>query len=62
MKYVISKGYDKITHKEFWYCHLEGYGYVPVFGSIGTKSHAKKYADMMNKNKGAWTDWVITKT
>ena len=52
MKYVISKGYDKITHEEFWYCHLEGYGYVPVFGSIGTKSHAKKYAAMMNKNKG----------
>ena len=48
MKYVVSKVYDKIARKEFWYCHQEGFAYIPVFGSIGTKSHANKFCKMMN--------------
>ena len=51
-QYVISKDYDKVTHEEFYYCHMAGYPYVPVFGSIGTKQHAKKYRDMMNRSVG----------
>jgi hypothetical protein len=50
--YTISKGHDQISGKEYWYCHMKGYSYVPVFGSIGNKAHAKKYADMMNKSNG----------
>ena len=50
--YVISKYYDKVTRKEFYYCHMSGYSYVPVFGSIGDKRHAKKYCDMMNRSIG----------
>ena len=51
-QYVISKDYDKVTHEEFYYCHMTGYPYVSVFGSIGTKQHAKKYCDMMNRSIG----------
>lgn len=25
---------------EQWYCHMKGYPYIPVFGSIGTKAEA----------------------
>ena len=25
---------------EQWYCHMKGYPYVPVFGSMGTKAEA----------------------
>lgn len=44
-KYVVSKD----TKGGFWYAHLEGYPYVPVFGSIGTKSHAMKVARLYNE-------------
>lgn len=27
---------------ELWYCHKEGYSYIPVWGSIGTKKEAEK--------------------
>ena len=27
-----------------YYCHLQGFPYVPVFGSFGTKKHALKCA------------------
>lgn len=27
---------------EYWYCHREGYCYIPVWGSIGTKREAEK--------------------
>lgn len=40
------------TPKETWYVHLEGYGYVPVFGSIGDREHAKAYAKRMNRSIG----------
>ena len=58
-QYVISKDYDKVTHEEFYYCHMTGYQYVPVFGSIGTKQHAKKYCDMMNRSVGQ-LKWTFT--
>ena len=58
-QYVISKDYDKVTHEEFYYCHMAGYPYVPVFGSIGTKQHAKKYRDMMNRSVGQ-LKWTFT--
>lgn len=50
--YTISKGYDKTTHEEFWYCHMVGFAYIPVMGSIGTKKHAKAFCDMYNKSIG----------
>lgn len=25
---------------DLWYCHQKGYGYIPVFGSIGSKQKA----------------------
>ena len=32
-----------------WYCHSEGYSYIPVFGSISEKkSEAAEFAKMMN--------------
>ena len=33
---------------EVWYCHLKGYSYVPVFGSIGTKQKAVEVCKQMN--------------
>lgn len=47
-KYVISQ--DKQSGA--WYAHMEGYAYIPVFGSIGTKDHAKRIAAMYNKSIG----------
>ena len=35
-----------------WYCHMRGYPYVPVFGSIGDKRKAKKICDMYNRSVG----------
>lgn len=36
IKYVVSE--DKKSGA--WYCHMEGYPYIPVFGSIGDKKKA----------------------
>lgn len=52
MKYIVSHSFDKVTGEKFYYCHLEGYPYVPCFGSIGTKQHAENFAKMMNRSKG----------
>ena len=49
-KYVVNKGCDKLG-KQFWYCHLDGFSYIPVFGSIGSKEKAKKIAKIMNETK-----------
>ena len=49
LPYVIS--YD--AKSDFWYCHMRGYAYVPVFGSIGDKRKAQRVCDMMNKSVGA---------
>lgn len=46
-RYTVSKTYDD-NGKECWYCHLEGFPYVPVFGSIGDKAKANKVCKMMN--------------
>lgn len=45
--YVISK--DK---QGFWYCHMRGYSYIPVFGSIGDKKKAQRVCDMYNRSVG----------
>ena len=31
-----------------WYCHMRGYEYIPVFGSIGTKEEAESVCRKMN--------------
>ena len=46
--YVISE--DK--KGGFWYCHMRGYPYIPVFGSIGDKKKAQRVCDMMNRSVG----------
>jgi hypothetical protein len=46
-KYVVSKNTDK-QGKEFYYCHLENYPYIPVFGSIGNKKKANDICKLMN--------------
>lgn len=46
--YVIS--YD--GQSRVWYCHLTGYPYIPVFGSIGDKHKAQQVCDMMNRSVG----------
>lgn len=38
--------------EDMWYVHLEGFHYIPVFGSIGTKKHAKEVARIMNRSVG----------
>lgn len=35
-----------------WYCHMRGYPYIPVFGSIGSKQKAKAVCDMYNRSMG----------
>lgn len=40
------------TPKETWYVHLEGFYFIPVFGSVGTKKHAKEIARIMNRSVG----------
>ena len=47
MSYVISQ--DKKSGD--WYCHMRGFPYIPVFGSIGDKKKAKEYCKMMNGQK-----------
>ena len=47
--YVVSKD-DK---SGAYYCHMRGYPYIPVFGSIGDKKKAKKMCDMYNRSVGA---------
>lgn len=46
--YVISQ--DKESGA--WYCHMRGYPYIPVFGSIGDKAKAQKVCNMMNRSVG----------
>lgn len=48
LKYVVSKGKDG----DYYYCHMEGYAYIPVFGSIGDKKKASTVCRMMNKARG----------
>ena len=48
LEYVIS--YD--TKGGFWYCHMVGYPYIPVFGSIGDKRKAQGVCNMMNRSIG----------
>lgn len=31
-----------------WYCHMRGYSYVPVFGSIGSRQKAESVCKVMN--------------
>ena len=52
VKYTISSTLAD-SGKMVWYCHLEGFSNVPVFGSIGSKRHAVKYMHMMNVSIGA---------
>ena len=45
IKYEVSKD-DK---SGLWYCHMNGFPYVPCFGSFcEKKSDAKEYAKMYN--------------
>ena len=50
-KYVVSQTYDD-EHKPVWYCHLDGFSYVPVFGSIGSRQKAQTVCRMMNESVG----------
>ena len=45
--YVVSR--DK---SGAWYCHMRGYPYVPVFGSIGDKKKADNICKTMNESVG----------
>lgn len=45
--YVVEKVPSRFMQGAFpdtkewpWYCHMKGYDYIPVFGSIGTKAQA----------------------
>ena len=46
MKYIVSHD----LKGGFWYCHKEGFPYIPVFGSIGDKAKAQKVCKEMNKS------------
>lgn len=49
MKYTVSHD------GETYWCHLEGFPYVPVFGSVGGKKKARKVMKERNellKKKG----------
>lgn len=46
-RYTVSK--DKKSGQ--WYAHMEGFAYVPVFGSFGTKAHALKVARLYNETR-----------
>lgn len=35
-KYIASNP----EHEDLWYCHMKGYDYIPVFGSIGSRQKA----------------------
>lgn len=48
MKYVVSKD----SKSGAWYCHMEGYPYIPVFGSIGDKKKALAVMRERNGNVG----------
>ena len=43
-----AKSTDKGKWVRPWYCHMKGFNYIPVFGSIGTKQHAEKVCRNMN--------------
>ena len=49
--YVVSQTYDD-EGKEVFYCHMKGYSYIPVFGSIGDKSKANRVCKTMNRSVG----------
>lgn len=36
------------ANEEVWYCHMKGYDYIPVLGSIGTKKDAMKMCRLYN--------------
>ena len=51
-KYVVSEVPSNMVSgckERLYYCHMEGFPRVPVFGSIGSKAKAKKIADLYNK-------------
>lgn len=48
MPYIVIKD----IKNGFYYCCHRNYTYIPVFGSIGDKSKAKKVCDLMNRSKG----------
>ena len=35
---------------ELWYCHMNGFPYIPVGGSIGIKEEAAAVCKIMNLN------------
>ena len=43
-KYTVSQ----IKETGEYYCHLIGFDYIPVFGSIGSKKKAQAYCNMKN--------------
>ena len=51
-KYVVNFDHDKITHEKFYYCHLRGFPYCPVFGSIGSYQKASAVCRTMNESIG----------
>lgn len=50
-KYVVSKTHDDLGNP-VWYCHMEGYHYIPVLGSIGDAKTAKRVCRERNKSIG----------
>lgn len=49
VQYVVSRIPE--CREETWYCHMEGFPYIPVFGSIGTKQHAERVRKMYNETR-----------
>lgn len=49
--YTVSSIYDD-DGKKVWYCHSTETPNIPVFGSIGTKSHAMAVAKTYNRSIG----------
>ena len=51
--YVVEKVPSKYmrgcnSEEEYWYCHMKGYDYIPVFGSIGSKKQAEDICKAYN--------------
>lgn len=54
-KYIVSEVPSNMisSNKEkVYYCYMEGFPNIPVFGSIGDKATAKKVCKYMNANIG----------
>lgn len=49
VRYVVSRVQE--CSEEIYYCHMEGFPHIPVFGSIGTKQQAERFRKMYNETR-----------